>query len=126
MTLVPNINSWLTTGSIPLAADRAVDAWRRIQDKPSTVAVWRAGAYHHDEVVRIEWGNGTNVTPSAQSPNTVAAITEVVLFGINGHATLTSTDIKEGDEIWLAGESFVVKDSLITTGELQARAVRIT
>jgi flagellar basal body rod protein FlgG len=125
---MPDYDAWLstTTQYAPTASSRADDAYRRIQDKPSTVAVWRAGAYHHDETVRIEWGNGTNVTPSAQSPNTVAAITEVVLFGINGHDTETDTDIVEGDEIALSGESFVVKDSLITTGELQARAVRIT
>jgi hypothetical protein len=125
---MPDYDAWRSTTNqfAPTASSRADDAWKRINDKPSTVAVWRAGAYHHDETVRIEWNNGTNVTPSAQSPNSVTAITEVVLFGINGHATLTSTDIKEGDEIWLAGESFIVKDSLITTGELQARAVRIT
>jgi hypothetical protein len=125
---MPDYDAWRSTTNqfAPTASSRADDAWKRINDKPSTVAVWRAGAYHHDETVRIEWNNGTNVTPSAQSPNSVTAITEVVLFGINGHATLTSTDIKEGDEIWLAGESFIVKDSLITTGELQARVVRIT
>lgn len=123
---MPNLNAWLTSGGLPLAGDRANDAWRRIQDKPSTVAVWREGAYHHNETVRIEWNNGTNVTPSAQSPNSVTAITEVVIFGVNGHDTQTNTDIKEGDEVWLSGESFIVKDSLITIGELQARAVRIT
>lgn len=123
---MPNINNWLTPSTAPQATDRANDAWRRIQDKPSTVAVWRGGSFHHSETVRVEWGNNTNVMPSTTSPNTVTSITEVIVFGINGHATLTNTDIVEGDEIALSGEVYQVKDVLITIGELQARCTRIT
>jgi hypothetical protein len=129
MTLtMPDYDAWWSTVNqfAPLASDRANDAWQRISDKPSTVAVWRGGSYHHDEIVRVEWGNSTNVLPGNISPNTVTSVTEVVLFGVNGHATVTNTDIVEGDEINLSGQSYQVKDALITTGELQARCVRIT
>lgn len=121
---MPNLNAWLTSGTPPLAVDRANDAWQRIQDKPSTVAVWRGGSFHHNETVRVEWDNSTNVIPQAE--NTVAAITQLIVFGINGHETLTNTDIKEGDEVWLSGEGYQVRDVLITTGELQARCLRMT
>lgn len=125
---MPDYDAWWssTTQHAPLASDRANDAWQRIQDKPSTVAVWRGGSYHHDEVVRMEWGNNTNVMPDSNSPNAVTAITEVIAFGINGHSTRTNTDIVEGDELNLNGESYQVKDVLITIGELQARCARIT
>ena len=128
---MPNFNNWFTNSInshdfTPNVADRAAAEYRKIQDKPSTVAVWRGGSFHHSETVRVEWGNSTNTLPQSTSPNTVTAITEVVVFGINGHETLTNTDIVEGDEIALSGETYQVKDVLITLGELQARCVRIT
>lgn len=123
---MPDINAWLGSAinTPPLAADRAADAYRRILDKPVTVAVWRGGSFHHNEIVRIEWDNSSNILPD--SVTTVTAVTQVIVFGISGHATIANTDIKEGDELALSGEIYQVRDVLPTTGELQARCLRIT
>ena len=125
---MPDINAWLNDTSTlgVTAADRAVDAWQRIQDDPVTVAVHRAGAFDHNEIVRLEWDNSTNALP--QQENTVAVLTRVTAFGVVGHpaVAVTDTDIEEGDEIALSGEVYQVKDVLQPPGEAQARCVRIT
>lgn len=106
------------------AAQRAGAAWQRIQDNPVTVAVWRGGSFDHNETVRLEWDNST--TPLGSTETTVAVMTRVIAFGIKNHATLTDTDISEGDELAYQGEIFQVKDVATPPGELQARCVRVT
>ena len=124
---MPDFDAWLGTVPTylkPQANIRAAAAWKRIQDKPETVAVWRNDDFDHNETVRLEWDNATNTM--ANTENAVTAITRVIVFGIRNHATLPNTDIVEGDEVYLGGEAYQVKDVLLTIGELQARCVRLT
>jgi hypothetical protein len=118
-----DIGSWLSTGGGGPAAQeatRAALAWRRIQDKPSSVAFRTpAGATLSAQDVRIESGSASSMSMSAAG---TAGTRKIVIFGIRNHQTLADTDIKEGYRCVIAGDEYRVQAIVLQLGELQAFA----
>jgi hypothetical protein len=116
---VPNINNYIGGEAID-EAPRAVTAWGRIQEKPSTITVRReTGAMVAAQTVRVEYGAFGSEVDSATGK---ASDRGLIVFGIKGHPTLPDTDIERGDKFMLDGVQFRVVDLVLTLGSIQAYA----
>lgn len=118
---MPTLDGWLgVTDDIVVmtAAQRATLEWRRIQDRPTSVVLNRAGSAQPAQTMRIEYNNssanfvdGTLVRTSKQN---------LTLFGVRSHPTVTNTDIQKGDRFTINGAQYEVKSLLTPPGECQA------
>lgn len=102
------------------AQERAADAWRRIQEKPSTITLrTAAGVNRAVQTVRIEVDNRASVAESAAG---AAPKMHVILYGIRNHATLADTVMAEGDRFNYAGDQYRIVDIILQAGEIQGVA----
>lgn len=109
------------------AAVRAVRAWQRIQDRPTTITVYRGNpaAAQTAQTVRVEFDNTTaQVIRQAGQ----AAQQGVILFGVRDHpdTDVLDTDLKKGDRVTLSDGNYQVISVLDLPGEIQARAERLS
>ena len=118
-----SLSSWFGIASAlaptPTAteAQRAALAWKRIQDKPTSVTFKNtAGTVLAAQTVRIE---SDSLARPATSEAGMTATRRVVVFGIRNHATLTNTDIKEGYTFILDNDEYRCVDTILTLGEIQ-------
>lgn len=122
---MPDLNQWMTRAEDlqPInVMDRAALAWRRIQRDPSTVIIIRDGVLLDSQTFRVESDNIAR-TESGGSPLVARATLKVTLFGIQGHRTLTDSDILRSDRFELSnhpGAVFEVMSLLTPPGEVQA------
>lgn len=118
---MPDIGNWLGSGGgTPAAteAQRAGLAYRRIQDKPTSVAFRTpSGTTLDAQSVRVE--NDSSASPTMSAAGKSAA-RRVVVFGIRNHDLLSDTDIEVGYRFILNSEEFRVEDIILTLGEVQA------
>lgn len=116
-----NIGSWLGAGGgtpTDKEGERAALAYRRIQDKPTSVAFRTpAGATLAAQMVRIESDTSASMAESAAG---AAAKRKVIVFGIRNHATLPNTQVGEGYRFIWAEDQYTVVDVILTLGEVQA------
>lgn len=121
-----NLKAWLAADGTGLPAistladERAELAWRRINDKATSVVfITAAGVSLAAQTVRIDSDSRTTVSKSAagQAPRRKA-----IVFGIRGHSTLPDTDMKEGYIFNSDGDRYVVQDIIKTIGEIQGIA----
>lgn len=107
-----------TTPEAISASLRAVAAWTRINQKPSSVAFkTRAGTVLAAQTVRIEYNSGAGEATSEAGKTPVRKLT---IFGVKDHPTVTDTDIAEGYRFVLNGDEYRVIDTMLTLGEVQA------
>lgn len=122
-----DIGAWLSTGGggpAGQAATRAALAWRRIQDKPTSVAFRTpSGSTLSAQSVRVE--NESSASPTMSAAGKSAA-RRVVVFGIKGHATEADTDVAEGYRFILGGDEYRVQSIVLTIGEVQAFAEAVS
>lgn len=128
-----NFGDWFaSSGSFslrPQAAERAAAAWRRINDKPTSIVVLRSvGATKSKlaaQTVRVELSTtasdmrGEVVTPSKQT---------AIVFGVLDHpdSGVPDTDIRGGDRFTIGSTTFEVIGVVSTIGEIQATCEAIT
>ena len=116
-------NSWIDADNIS-AASRAVDAWRRIQDKPTSIVIdrGRSGTIAA-QTVRIENTSefSANVTEVGRT-----ARRRLTVFGIKDHPTETDTDIQKGDKFKVNGLIYQIADVIQPIGEIQAYGETLT
>lgn len=123
---MPNFDVWAGIQRIdPIdASRRAVDAWKRIQDKPVTITITRAGATIAAQVVRVEFDDRADPS-DADTPVTQGVPTYIlILFGVQNHPSVTANDLQDGDRFRYDGKLYEVRDVIKLPGEVQARAVR--
>lgn len=114
-----DLNAWLATvGNSPNNTQRAVDAWKRINDKPVSITVIRQSTTLPAQTVRIEYSESERVITG--EANGMSAVRDVVVFGVKNHPTVTNTDLKYGDRFAYDGQIFKVMFVMSTTGEIQA------
>jgi hypothetical protein len=114
---MPTLAAWLgDTAAIP-ETERAALAWRRINDKPTSVAFrTAAGATVAAQTVRIESDNSATAAESAAG---AAAKRKVIVFGVRNHATVADTDIREGYRFVYLNDEYRCVDTIVTLGEIQ-------
>lgn len=97
--------------------ERAADAWKRINDKPLSIAFKNAaGTTLAAQTVRVEVDNRASESESAAG---AAPKMHVIVYGIRGHATLANTDIKEGYRFVYAADEYRCIDIILQIGEIQ-------
>lgn len=118
-----NFSVWVGDGgdlaATPTAteAQRAALAWRRINDKPSSV-VFRtpAGTTLAAQTVRIEPDSAAGMATSEAGAGQVR---KAVVFGVRNHATVTDTVLDDGYRFVLDGDEYRCVGILKTLGEIQ-------
>ena len=118
-----NLSAWLSDAgdlaATPTAteAQRAALAYRRILDKPSSVAFKTpAGATLAAQTVRIEPDSAAGMATSEAGAGQVR---KAVVFGIKGHASLSDTVMDDGYRFVLDGDEYRCVGILKTLGEIQ-------
>lgn len=102
---------------------RAAAAWRRINEKPSTVTFKTAnGAPVAAQTVRIESDNRPGVV---SSPAGVAAQMQFIIYGVRDHTTVDDTVMLEGFRFTLGDYEYRISDIILQTGEIQGIATRV-
>lgn len=121
-----DIGAWLSSGGGEPAAQeatRAALAWKRIQDKPASVAFRTpAGTILAAQPVRIESDSSASATMSTAGKN---AARRVVVFGIRNHSSLDDTDLAEGYRFVHEGQELRCESVITTLGEVQGLFVAI-
>lgn len=113
------------------AAKRAAAAWRRIQDKPASIvftvprSINGAGLVTPEstlaaQTVRVELDNRPMPAESAAG---LTPKMRAVIFGIKDHATLGTTDMKEGYTFVMGNDLYRIEDVIDTIGERQGLAL---
>jgi hypothetical protein len=116
-----DLNAWLASvGNTPNNTQRAVDAWKRISDKPTSITVNRNGTALPAQTVRIEYSESERVVTG--EANGMSAVRDVVVFGVKNHPSVANTDLKYGDLFAYDGQIFKVMFVISTIGEIQANA----
>ncbi len=120
---MPNFENWIAGSREINASYRAVTAWSRIQEKPSTLTVVRVDPVTsvrttREVVVRVEYDNESDEYATFGNSG-VNQMGEAILFGIKDHPTLPDTDLRRGDTFYHDGHDFRVVNVIITHGELQ-------
>lgn len=109
------------------AAVRAVRAWQRIQDRATTITVYRGNpaVAQTAQVVRVEFDS---TTARVIQQTGQAAQQGVILFGVRDHpdSDVPDTDLKKGDRVMLADGNYQVISVIDLPGEIQARAERLS
>ena len=119
---MPDFVNWYSSSITPVAAElRALMAWERIQDRPTSVTLDRGGVAQAAQTVRLEYS----------SPHTVqgevgkAGEYDLVVFGVKDHPTVTDTNIKRGDRFAVGKLVYEVLTVANVPGEVQAWAKRL-
>lgn len=127
---MPSIAGWLGSSDIRDAINdegmRAVAAWGRINDRPSSITLYRdrvvlpTGA----QTVRLEYSEATT---SAQKEGKAGMPSErqLIVFGVRDHPTVSNTDIERGDRFKHGGDWYSVVDVIRLPGEVQAYTERL-
>lgn len=115
-----DINVWLADTDAIDEDHRAALAWRRIQDKPTSVAFKKPdGTTVGAQTVRIE--PDTSVS-EAESPAGTGPRRKVVVFGVQNHpdGSVSDTDVAEGYRFILNNDEYRIVGLIRTLGEIQA------
>lgn len=129
---MPNINNWLTptdgSGQGITEADRALDAWRRINDNPAmvhSIVIRRNGVKQAAQTVRVEFGTGSE--RGSTDDNATLYQISGTLFGVRNHpdASVPDTDILPDDEFGIDGVRYRVRTVLPYAGDVQATFYRV-
>lgn len=119
---MPRLDSWLNNDPLrpPTAAQRAVDAWRRIQDRPTSITLIRLGTA---QTFRVEFFSGST---RQEGEAATADVRYCTLFGVSDHPNVSVLDsnIQTGDQFALDGDRYQVLDVVAYPGEVQARCMR--
>jgi hypothetical protein len=114
-----DINAWLASGNTaPNNTQRAVDAWKRINDKPVSITVNRNGTALATQTVRVEYSESERVITG--EANGMSAVRDVVVFGVKNHPSVTDTNLQYGDLFAYDGQIFKVVFVISSIGEIQA------
>lgn len=118
---MPSLDGWLTGSAdsdivVLPAAQRAALAWRRINDRPSSVVLIRAGTPLAAQTMRIEFDNSSSMVNGTLVRTGVQRLT---LFGVKNHPTIADTNIQRGDRFNLGLAQYEVKSVLTPPGETQ-------
>ncbi len=113
---------WIGAGTDTIAADRAADALRRIEEKPASIIIVRGKpkASLAAQTVRVEYDDSTSAN-EAEGAAGVSSVQRATVFGIRGHDSEADTDIAKDDQFVYDGLKFRVVSIIRQTGEIQAK-----
>lgn len=98
---------------------RAIHAWNRIQQNPTSIEVERGGVTQSPQTVRVSYNTRTQEEAFAGGES---ARLRLVLFGIRDHPEEADTDLQRGDVVYLNQQAWVVQVIAYYPGQIQALA----
>ncbi len=129
---MPNLQNWMggaNAGDFAISeSQRAIDAWARINDNPSTkksIEIWRNGSVLDAQIMRVEFKSSSASKMGDANENALNYRVDVVLFGVKNHPSVDDTDIAPNDEFGIDGVNYRVEDTLLYAGEIQALCYRV-
>lgn len=122
---MPTFANWLSSSRVIDPAARAVAAWNRIQQKPSTITVVRLtpitqARTTHEVTVRLEFDNNSDEYNTVGNSG-VNIMGECLVFGVRDHpdSNVPDTDLKRDDTFYYEGFTFRIINLIPTIGEIQ-------
>ncbi len=113
---MPDFETWR---SDPQA--RALDAWARIEDQPTTITIQRGGTMLAAQTVRIEFSDAAREDLSLhEGLNVVPGVQQAIVFGVRNHPTVADTEIERGDRFVIGATEFEVAGVIVAAGNVQA------
>lgn len=100
------------------SASRAVDAWRRILDRPVAVTLKRGQTNLAAQTIRVEVMPAGGQAKGDPSGN--IGFQGLVVYGIQDHPTEPDTDIRRGDRFLWDGKMYEITGLIKKNGEIQA------
>jgi hypothetical protein len=125
---MPSVTRWRITSRITVTDEgtRAVDALQRIQDRPTSVTLFRNESALAAQTVRLDYSEATT---SAERRGVAGQPSErqLIIFGVRNHpdAAVLNTDIQRGDIFKYGGASYSIVDVILLPGEVQAYTERL-
>jgi hypothetical protein len=119
---MPSISAWLGNPmTIEKSRGRAAAAWKRIQDKPTTVVFNRDGDDLDEQIVRVEFNSGGS---DGHGPTATTSQQGLVLYGVKDHESddVPDTDMQRADRFWMDDKEFEITVVVNTFGEVQGFA----
>jgi len=121
-----DMSAWLGAGgdlsAVPTEteAERAAMAWRRINDKPTSVAFKTPNDVTlAAQTVRLESDNRSSLSESEAGR---APVRKLIVFGVRNHDTIADTVMAEGYRFVSGNDEYVIRDIITTLGEIQGIA----
>lgn len=115
---MPNLANWVQNDNLKnlFTPSRikylAGMTWRKIQERPSTITIYRNGVAQDPQTVRIEvsnFGNFREVFPGGQVGDQ-----DMIIVGVKGHPTIVDLDIQRGDMFIYDDKEFEIRDTITT------------
>ena len=103
---------------------RAAAAWNRIQDRPTSVTLYRSGSALGAQTVRIEYSEAST-SSERQGVAGQPSERQVIIFGVQDHPTVSDTNIQRGDLLKFEGATYKIVDVINLPGEIQAYTERL-
>jgi hypothetical protein len=119
---MPNI-TMIVGGGETSDAERAADAWRRINDKPTSVVLVRGQTTLAAQIVRVEYSEEEREIGGGAG---ISSRRLVIVFGVKDHPEVADTNIQRDDRFAYNDQQFRVLDVVFTLGEKQARCEAMT
>lgn len=123
---MPNISGWLGNTRISMIDEgtRAAAAWNRIQDRPTSITLYRNESALGAQTVRLEYSEATT---SAERPGVAGQPSErqLIVFGVQDHPTVADTNIQRGDMFRYGTDTYAIVDVILLPGEIQAYTERL-
>lgn|SRR5690606_19675754 len=119
-----DFGAWLADSAAISETARAALAWRRIKDRPTSVAFKKpSGTVLDAQTVRIEPLINAHL---AQSAAGTAVVRRCIVFGVRNHATVADTDVARGYRFVSGADEYRVIDVITMPGEVQALAEAVS
>lgn len=117
---MPDLEAWLAN-DVVRPGTRAVLAWRRINDRPTSIIIRRGGTTLDAQTVRIEWSGYAREDEDIEvAVDAMPGVGRLTVFGVRGHPTLPDTDIQRGDRFIIGAAEAEVLAVMLPPGEAQA------
>jgi hypothetical protein len=117
---MPDLEAWLANDVVRPGV-RAGMAWRRINDRPTSITIRRAGEMLDAQTVRIEWSGYAREDEDADvAVDAMPGVGRLTVFGVRGHPTVPDTDIQRGDRFVVGAADVEVIALMLPPGEVQA------
>ncbi|MCZ2099715.1 MAG: hypothetical protein LC121_26325 [Anaerolineae bacterium] len=100
---------------------RAVEAWARISEQPTTITIRRGMETLDPQTVRVEYGDSAREDLDVRRGlNIVPGVQRAVMFGVRNHPTVADTNIQRSDRFVVDTTEFEVVAVIPAPGEVQA------
>lgn len=115
---MPDFTAWVSEERERV---RALDAWLRIQEQPTSITIRRGTETLDPQTVRVEVGDSAREDLDVRRGlNVLPGVQRAVLFGVRNHPTESDTDVRRGDRFVIGATEYEVIAVIEAAGEVQA------